>query len=1266
MNRLVEEIIKPILEANSKIKKVVGIYGGRFQPFGPHHLKTYKWLTKQVDVAYITTSNIKKPPRHPMNFKEKVRHMSKMGVPSNKIIEEKSPYVAKNLEKKFDSETTAFVYVFGAKDAGRLGGKYFQDYKKSKGNIKGYKEHGYYLVAPHVSISVGGKEVSGTTMRELLGSDKYDDKERAKLFKKMFGYYNKGIFNMMTNKFKKLFEDTWVFKPTKMKKLKKKWNDGKGKELLKGGLEEDWLNKGSKKDRAIKLKLMKLYSKAFKQMPGSPAQKKVQKEIEKLRNQLSEYDIKLTNGYPTDNDEWEKWLKARAEEMIKKRKYKKSQPYHIAGENGVTEGVDLPIEIGDTVRMGKFKNKKVVVKSIDWNEKGDLLINGRPALKFRIEKKDVDEKVNIVKKSGKDGGDYRDYDSPKDSDFEEPYKISDGYPNEEDMKKIKKRLKRERDRTDSNQNYQFHPIEEFLTTIDMSKIIKEASSTGGAGGLQSVDSGPSLMFKNAKHYEGRGQVEAEKLGWTVIDYIMSGNTDDLPPSEYELLDGWPMGPHNSVSYLPAGIGTGKTPNNQENLTGTKGYDKWVRAMKSVATEVGFELMKFTKQDRDTRKQIAKDTTDTLKTQKEEEVTETVFTEDWWKKLIVEVKYDKPNFEYEWKEAIRYPEFKKVGKDGWVKLANKGYTTKYSNIKDKLGNVDLNFDGLEKPKKQRFQTAYKNGTIEIPIVVKFSNDDYDLVGGNTRLSGLVYNKKDPILWVVDISNLDESITEVSAKTRNFKQKLMRRGIKIRYDKEAAKKDLMQKYGGQGEIIGKKFGLRKAYYAVPKKGFKKDTKPILKINKKEMEKLHKDKVLDKGNLKVVFSESWWKEQLLLTEGGAYGHMAHPFDDKDLTFGDLKKIIELGLGGQLNREDNVTEKLDGQNIMISWKDGKLIAARNKGHIKNGGKTALTTSGIASKFKGRGDIRNAFVYAMKDLEKSIKGLSDKQKEKIFNNGYNFMNMEVMWPKSANVIDYDIATLIFHGALKYDDKGNVKGEVKGSGRILAGMIEQINQHIQKKYSIGKPQFLKVPKHQDFGKMKSKFLGRLNKLKSQFGLKDNDTLGLYHQMWWEQFILKQLKKISPKVLEGLVKRWAFFDKSYTIPMMRNDLKEHDIFLQWALDFDKKNHAAQVKKNMKPFEELFFEVGAEVLKNVKGFIAASPDKAVQGIVKRLDKAIANVRKGGDLKKLNTLKLQLDKLNAIGGTDAIVPSEGLVFKYKGKTYKFTGAFAPINQITGLISF
>ena len=78
------------------------------------------------------------------------------------------------------------------------------------------------------------------------------------------------------------------------------------------------------------------------------------------------------------------------------------------------------------------------------------------------------------------------------------------------------------------------------------------------------------------------------------------------------------------------------------------------------------------------------------------------------------------------------------------------------------------------------------------------------------------------------------------------------------------------------------------------------------------------------------------------------------------------------------------------------------------------------------------------------------------------------------------------------------------------------------------------------------------------------------------------------------------------------------------------------------------------------------KAVQKIRKDVSKAINDVRKGGDLNKLNKLKQQLSKLNAIGGFKAVVPSEGLVFKYKGKTYKFTGAFAPINQITGLMTF
>ena len=263
----------------------------------------------------------------------------------------------------------------------------------------------------------------------------------------------------------------------------------------------------------------------------------------------------------------------------------------------------------------------------------------------------------------------------------------------------------------------------------------------------------------------------------------------------------------------------------------------------------------------------------------------------------------------------------------------------------------------------------------------------------------------------------------------------------------------------------------------------------------------------------------------------------------------------------------------------------------------------------------------------------------------------------------------------RFDDNGNVIGEVPGSARMLAGMIKQVNMHIGKKYSISKPVFLTIPKHQDFGKKKDKFLGRLSKLRAEYGLKDNDTLGLYHQMWWEHKIYQTfgIKNLSGKLVQGLTKRWAFFDKSYSVADIKKDMKrfieanpKKKNITQEILEFDKKNHAAQVKQNMKPFEVLFFEVGAEILKNVQGFIAANPDKAVQNMKKNLSKAISTVKSGGDIKKLNRLKVQLDRLNAIGGTKAIVPSEGIVFKYKGKTYKFTGAFAPVNQITGLIYF
>jgi hypothetical protein len=272
-------------------------------------------------------------------------------------------------------------------------------------------------------------------------------------------------------------------------------------------------------------------------------------------------------------------------------------------------------------------------------------------------------------------------------------------------------------------------------------------------------------------------------------------------------------------------------------------------------------------------------------------------------------------------------------------------------------------------------------------------------------------------------------------------------------------------------------------------------------------------------------------------------------------------------------------------------------------------------------------------------------------------------------VINYDVSQLIFHGALKYDDNGTVVGEVRDSARMLAGMIHQINENIQNNYTISKPKFLTVPRHQDFSKKKNHYFRKLKKLQREYNLNDNDTLGMYHQEFWREFIFNSAKqfryKISMPILEGLTKRWAFSDKSYTIPMIKKSISNQK-FLEWVLLYDKNDNSVQVKENMKPFEILFLEVGSEIMKNISGFLSINPDKSVQLIRKKINDSINFVKRGKDLKKLNRLKLQLEKLEAIGGLNAIVPTEGIVFKYKGNTYKFTGAFAPINQITGLMFF
>jgi len=53
-----------------------------------------------------------------------------------------------------------------------------------------------------------------------------------------------------------------------------------------------------------------------------------------------------------------------------------------------SDGIFIPVKIGDIILTGRFKNKKSVVKMIGVDEHGMPTINGKRVLNFRIPPKE--------------------------------------------------------------------------------------------------------------------------------------------------------------------------------------------------------------------------------------------------------------------------------------------------------------------------------------------------------------------------------------------------------------------------------------------------------------------------------------------------------------------------------------------------------------------------------------------------------------------------------------------------------------------------------------------------------------------------------------------------------------------------------------------------------------------------------------------------------------------------------------------------------------
>lgn len=403
-------------------------------------------------------------------------------------------------------------------------------------------------------------------------------------------------------------------------------------------------------------------------------------------------------------------------------------------------------------------------------------------------------------------------------------------------------------------------------------------------------------------------------------------------------------------------------------------------------------------------------------------------------------------------------------------------------------------------------------------------------------------------------------------------------------------------------------------------------------------------------------------LILEGGAAGHMSHPFDEKDLTFGDFKKIVEAGLQGELNFDEVATEKTDGQNVFATVQDGEVKFARNKGELAN----PMDLATFKQKFEGHASplVQDTFQFAAEDLANSLNKLSPKDLE-VFDNGKNWMNMELIYSKNPNVIYYDRDVIQFHGIKKTDGEGNTIGEDNKPARSIAKAMQDLKINVGKTFTVIPPQIIKLGKDLDFEKNKGKFIKKIEALRDRYGLLDTDSVSKYHEMWWRETIDRNFLDIEEDFKEGLLLRWAYGDKkSLNMRSLDKSLGKDKASL--IKKFDKEDVKKKYKENIRPFEDLFLELGSIILKNASNFVAANPDAEMQRLHNQIRTEAEAIRKTGGEDQIARVEAELARLDRIGGIESIIPTEGIVFVYKGKTMKLTGTFAAINQLMGIIKY
>jgi len=404
------------------------------------------------------------------------------------------------------------------------------------------------------------------------------------------------------------------------------------------------------------------------------------------------------------------------------------------------------------------------------------------------------------------------------------------------------------------------------------------------------------------------------------------------------------------------------------------------------------------------------------------------------------------------------------------------------------------------------------------------------------------------------------------------------------------------------------------------------------------------------------------LFLTEGGVAGHMNHLYDNPDLTFKEMKKIFQAASAGELEG----TEKTDGQNLQLSYdiSTSTARAARNKGNIKDGG---MDAAGLAAKFGGRGALETAFTEAFAAFEETVGYLSIEEREEIFGPNTNvYYNAEVQDPRAANLINYDLPTLTIHrvGHNEYDrETGEATGRnVSKNARRLAAALDRVQGEREEGRFFVQMNAIRRLEALDNDTAANLAIARLEKALSNAGISDNQTVGEYTVSRVAEMVDKRI--LLPDLIKKELLKRIFKEKGANIRNVLSMVSKEDVATIEAIR-ELVADATKLKFNaIAPIEEIVHDFSVEMLRGLHSAFILDNEAEVERLRKETARAITAIEASDSEEAMEILAKQMSKLKDVEGVSTA--AEGFVFDYDGVTYKFTGNFAPMNQLLGLFKY